>query len=43
MTRGSSASYGARVSGFHLGFDGSRFGDAWGHWGAYYGPMIHGP
>jgi hypothetical protein len=30
--------YGNRASGLRGGFRGGR--DVWGHWGAYYGPMI---
>jgi hypothetical protein len=36
-------SYGADsggVSGLHRGFHGYARPDVWGHWGAYYGPMI---
>jgi hypothetical protein len=32
--------YGARVSGLHGGFHAYGRRDVWGHWGAYYGPMI---
>jgi hypothetical protein len=35
--------YGGRVSGLRGGFHGYRRGDPWGHWGAYYGPMISIP
>jgi hypothetical protein len=40
--------YGGRVSGLRDGlhrggFHGYRRGDVWGHWGAYYGPMISVP
>jgi hypothetical protein len=34
------ASYGNRASGLRGGFRGYGGRDAWGHWGAYYGPMI---
>jgi len=33
-------SYGNRASGLRGGFRGYGGRDAWGHWGAYYGPMI---
>jgi hypothetical protein len=36
-------SYGGRVSGLRGGFHGYRRGDVWGHWGAYYAPMISLP
>ena len=32
--------YGNRGSGLHDEFRGYRGRDVWGHWGAYYGPMI---
>jgi hypothetical protein len=32
--------YGSRASGLRGGFRGYRGRDVWGHWGAYYGPMI---
>jgi hypothetical protein len=32
--------YGNRVSGLHSGSRGYVGRDVWGHWGAYYGPMI---
>jgi hypothetical protein len=35
--------YRDRVSGLRGGFHGYRRGDVWGHWGAYYGPMISIP
>src|SRR5258705_11242898 len=35
--------YSGRVSGLRGGFHGYRRGDVWGHWGAYYGPMISVP
>jgi hypothetical protein len=35
--------YGGRVSGLRDRFHGYRHGDPWGHWGAYYGPMISIP
>jgi uncharacterized membrane protein len=38
---GGYASYGGRVSGLHGGFQESEPRDVWGHWGTYYGPMIH--
>jgi hypothetical protein len=38
---GDFASYGGRVGGSHGGLQGSELRDVWGHWGAYYGPMIH--
>jgi hypothetical protein len=31
---------GGSVSGLHRGFHGYGRPDVWGHWGAYYGPMI---
>jgi hypothetical protein len=30
----------SRAGGLHGGFPGYRSRDVWGHWGAYYGPMI---
>lgn len=36
-------SYDGRVKGLRSGFHEYRRGDAWGHWGAYYGPMIPMP
>jgi hypothetical protein len=30
----------ARAHGLRGRFHGDRHGDVWGHWGAYYGPMI---
>jgi len=33
-------SYGNRASDLRGGFRGSAGRDVWGHWGAYYGPMI---
>jgi hypothetical protein len=40
-TAGGYSSEFSRISGEPGGFH--EFGrDAWGHWGAYYGPMIHG-
>jgi hypothetical protein len=35
--------YSGRISGLRGGFHGYRRGDVWGHWGAYYGPMISIP
>jgi hypothetical protein len=32
--------YGNRASGLRGGFRGYGDRDVWGHWGAYYGPMI---
>jgi hypothetical protein len=32
--------YGNRVGGLHGGSRGYGGRDVWGHWGAYYGPMI---
>ena len=32
--------YGNRASGLRGGFRGYGGRDVWGHWGAYYGPMI---
>jgi hypothetical protein len=32
--------YGNRTGGLHDGLRGYGNRDAWGHWGAYYGPMI---
>jgi hypothetical protein len=32
--------YGNRASGWRGGFRGYGGHDVWGHWGAYYGPMI---
>jgi hypothetical protein len=32
--------YGNRASGLRGEFRGYRSRDVWGHWGAYYGPMI---
>jgi hypothetical protein len=32
--------YGNRTGGLHNGLRGYGNRDAWGHWGAYYGPMI---
>jgi hypothetical protein len=32
--------YGNRASGLRGGFRGYGSRDVWGHWGAYYGPMI---
>jgi hypothetical protein len=32
--------YGNRSSGLRGEFRGNGGGDVWGHWGAYYGPMI---
>ncbi len=32
--------YGNRASGLRRGFRGYGGRDVWGHWGAYYGPMI---
>jgi uncharacterized membrane protein len=32
--------YGNRVNGLHGGSRGYGGRDVWGHWGAYYGPMI---
>jgi hypothetical protein len=32
--------YGNRASGLRGGFRGYAGRDVWGHWGAYYGPMI---
>ena len=32
--------YGNRASGLRGGFRGYARRDVWGHWGAYYGPMI---
>ena len=32
--------YGNRTGGLHNGLRGYGKRDAWGHWGAYYGPMI---
>ena len=32
--------YGSRASGLRRGFRGYGGRDVWGHWGAYYGPMI---
>jgi hypothetical protein len=32
--------YGNRASGLHAKFRGYEGRDIWGHWGAYYGPMI---
>ena len=32
--------YGNRASGLRGGFRGYGGHDVWGHWGAYYGPMI---
>jgi hypothetical protein len=34
------AGYGNRASGLRGGFGGYGGRDVWGHWGAYYGPMI---
>jgi hypothetical protein len=34
------ASYGGRASGLHDGLQRSGRRDVWGHWGAYYGPMV---
>jgi hypothetical protein len=33
--------YGGHVSGLRGGFQGYGQRDVWGHWGAYYGPMVH--
>jgi len=33
-------SHGSRDTGLHGGFRGYGGRDVWGHWGAYYGPMI---
>ena len=35
--------HGNRVSGLHSGSRGYAGRDVWGHWGAYYGPMIPNP
>ena len=43
MAGGAYASYGGRASALHGGFHGSGRRDVWGHWGAYYGPMVHAP
>ena len=32
--------YGSGTGGLHNGLRGSGNRDVWGHWGAYYGPMI---
>jgi hypothetical protein len=32
--------YGHRASGLRGGFRGNGSRDVWGHWGAYYGPMV---
>jgi len=32
--------YGSRTGGLRNGFRGYESRDVWGHWGAYYGPMI---
>jgi hypothetical protein len=37
---GSFGVYGNRTAGSHNGLPGHGNRDAWGHWGAYYGPMI---
>jgi hypothetical protein len=38
--RGGYGVYGNRASSLHSGFPGYGDRDVWGHWGAYYGPMI---
>jgi hypothetical protein len=41
-TRAGCVNYGDRVNGLHGGSDhGYQSGDVWGHWGGYYGPMVH--
>jgi hypothetical protein len=35
---GGCGDYGERVDGLHTGYGRS---DVWGHWGDYYGPMVH--
>jgi hypothetical protein len=35
--------YGRYVSGLRVNARSYRPRDVWGHWGTYYGPMIHGP
>jgi hypothetical protein len=42
MAGGGYSSDDSRTSGLHGGFNEFGRRDAWGHWGAYYGPMIHG-
>jgi hypothetical protein len=34
------AGYDNRASSLHPGFRGDGGRDVWGHWGAYYGPMV---
>jgi len=34
---------GDRASGLRRRFRAYRHHDVWGHWGNYYGPLIHGP
>jgi hypothetical protein len=36
-------SYGDRVGDMRGGLQRDRRGDVWGHWGAYYGPMVSAP
>jgi hypothetical protein len=40
VARGGYGGYGGRVNSLHGGSNGYGRGDVWGHWGAYYGPMI---
>jgi hypothetical protein len=37
---GTHGGHAGRLGGLGSEFRGYRHGDAWGHWGAYYGPMI---
>ena len=37
---GGDGDYGGRASALHGGFHGYGGRDVWGHWGAYYGPMV---
>jgi len=39
-TPGGHGGYGNRASGLRGGFRGYGSRDVWGHWGAYYGPMV---
>jgi hypothetical protein len=42
LTGGDCGGYGDRINGLHFGPDhGYGRGDVWGHWGGYYGPMVH--
>jgi hypothetical protein len=43
MPGDSYAGYGNRAGGLHGGFGGNGGRDMWGHWGAYYGPMVANP